>query len=697
MTDYASQLFNAQSTKPTTNYAGQLFGSGEDNINVKSDPQKGAGYLDVAGASFASDPKEEMRWYASRMFPGEPVDKSVKRFGIKDGEMYFVPDPKKPNEAFKVIPDQSWGKRMMTGVGPSIPAVTGTAAGIATAPLMTTGIGTAGTIAAAGGAAAAGDIARQKIGDVMYGPDVSTKDLNLVTPVREAIMAGTGEGIGKGMQVFSERALARDFNRMDPAQTAQNYTKAKNQGVDITPAEATDLPSLKADQKRLGNVVATSNDVADFYANRNEQVTSAFGRFVDMISKNGDAQDVARMAREAADAAIREAKKARQDVAGPLYREAFSANKSIGSAKIDRILETPAGKDALSYARERMQNRMSLMGVPDAELTDQMRLAAELGKMDKIPLGVANGLKLETLDLVKQGFDDAIRATQKRVETGTARAGEVRDLRDLKNAFVNELDDLDVTRQAGPNSFKPEGGAYAQARAKYQEGSTPVDDLVNGTVKVIADLKDEKLQRYVINLLNPQTRSPAAIRQARAAIEKQNPEAWQGLKRIYMQAEADRALRLTEQGEVANPAGKLYKAFMNPGVRENLKAAMAPKEYMAFSELMDVFKIASRVKPLGSDTAWNQLLVKEAEQNARPLWAKFVRNLNPSQALQSFDEFLTGRAVEKNAKEVVAAITSGDQESIKTLKALRKLSPNDLRWRALFGHLLVRGAEAATP
>lgn len=172
---------------------------------------------------------------------------------------------------------------------------------------------------------------------------------------------------------------------------------------------------------------------------------------------------------------------AARNAQGPLYREAFAANKDMASPAIDRILETPAGRDALAYARERMQNRMSLMATPDVDLTDQMRLLAEIGKMDRVPIGVSKGLKLETLDLVKQGLDDAYRATERKVINGTARQGELRDLASLKSAFVRELDAADVTAQAGPNSTRPDGGAYARARALASDKFRNQEALETGT------------------------------------------------------------------------------------------------------------------------------------------------------------------------------------------------------------------------
>jgi hypothetical protein len=162
----------------------------------------------------------------------------------------------------------------------------------------------------------------------------------------------------------------------------------------------------------------------------------------------------------------------RDAAAAPLYREAFQANQSVASPKLDRILETPAGKQALAAARTKMQNDLSLLGVPDAELKDQALEAM----MNGLPRqGIASGLKLRTWDYVKQSLDDQIGAKLRAGERG-----DVRILTRLKNEMVRELDSLDVTARAGPNSTKAGGGTYARARSTYSGPSQSVEALESG-------------------------------------------------------------------------------------------------------------------------------------------------------------------------------------------------------------------------
>lgn len=147
--------------------------------------------------------------------------------------------------------------------------------------------------------------------------------------------------------------------------------------------------------------------------------------------------------------------------AAPNYADAFKNNTNIASPIIDKILKTPAGQQALNFARIRMQNRMALMGVPDPELAEQMRLT---GQYEPGNGGVSSGLKLETLDLVKQGLDDQVAVKLRQGENGAAS-----DLISLKQGLVKQLDDLDST-----------GGSYAKARSTYADKAQAKDALEAG-------------------------------------------------------------------------------------------------------------------------------------------------------------------------------------------------------------------------
>ena len=162
----------------------------------------------------------------------------------------------------------------------------------------------------------------------------------------------------------------------------------------------------------------------------------------------------------------------RANAAAPLYQKAYEANQNMASPVIDKILETPAGQAALKSARTKMQNDMTLMGKPDPELAEQIK---ESGQQLPFRGGVASGLKLRTLDYVKRSLDDMIGSAQRAGEKDNARI-----LTGMKQSLVSEMDKADVTAKAGPNSVKPEGGLYKQARAAYSGPSQSMEALEFG-------------------------------------------------------------------------------------------------------------------------------------------------------------------------------------------------------------------------
>lgn len=203
------------------------------------------------------------------------------------------------------------------------------------------------------------------------------------------------------------------------------------------------------------------------------------------------------------------------NLASPLYKQAFAANKSVSSPLIDRILNTPQGKDALAYARERLQNRMSRMAVPDKELTDQLKDLVSIGEAAPVKGGVASGLKLETLDLVKQALGEAEQEMKRRVVMGKAKKGEAADIGDLRRSLTAELDRLDVTAKAGPNSTKAEGGAYARARRVWSDDASILDAMDAGRAFAKGD---EEITAKTFGALNRAEREAFRVGAAREMI-----------------------------------------------------------------------------------------------------------------------------------------------------------------------------------
>jgi hypothetical protein len=265
--------------------------------------------------------------------------------------------------------------------------------------------------------------------------------------------------------------------------------------------------------------------------------------------------------------------------AAPLYEEAYAANQNIASPHIDRILDTPAGKKALADARVNMQNDMSLMGTPDADLIAQAREGGTT-----IPKrGVASGMKLRVYDYVKKSLDDQVDAAY--------RAGNKHEagiISGLKQSLVKGLDDADVTASAGPNSLKPEGGKYAQARRAAGEYLSAKEAFSDGQDHILnSSVSARDVQKYVADLSDAQR------------------EAYKGgiANKILLQAQNG---RLTP------------KLLGVPAVQEKLKAALGPDKAQIFidgiTQEASLAKTGSRMMP-GTGSITSDVMLNAGEQD----------------------------------------------------------------------------------
>lgn len=623
-------------------------------------------------SGFASDEAEGIRYLASQLYPDEPIDRSVQRFAKKDGRIVHVADDGKMYEALP----SGWSPRAIAadvarGVGPAIPPVAGAAAGMVTLPMAATGAGLVGTMAAAGGAAAAGEVARQKIGDYMMGP-ASKGNISIRPVMYEGVSGAAGQGIGAAMNTLAQRGAVRDIAKFNPSATQQAYDDAAQVGVDITPAEATGLPSLMVQQKRLSNMPATSDAMREFGENRNGQVIKVWHDFLDNIHPSADAEDVGLMARATARGILKDMKDQMIAAARPHYQQAFSeGDKVLWSPELERLSGSPAVRTAMQGAVRAWKDK----AIADGYGAMNPGAAVENGLL-KFPGGSLPAFpNLQLWDYTKRILDDQVKSALQAGKNDKART-----LTILTQSLRSELDRI------GPESYKT-------ARNIYAGGADDLETAMQSALKLLADTKDVNILSAARHIFDPRSRSPEMISTLRASLEKKDPQAWAGLKRLYMQDVTVDALRIAETGDIANPAGKIFKAFSNPRVSANLKAALDPSDYGRMQDILAVFRRAASVPTIRSDTEWNRVMNERALKDSRPLVTQIARNLNPAQALRSFDEFMTERSMDRQAERLVNLITTSDPSVIEAMKELRRVPLAGQEFLILLGHALGQGGK----
>lgn len=608
--------------------------SGVEPPRYQPDKAMGMGLQGVG--SLATDPKARIRWYAEQS--GIPED----RFSVKDGRIAYQADDGKSYfaEAPSRLPRSfgEAGQQAMRGLGPAIPAVASAAGGILSAPMLAAGpLGTAGSMGVTGLAGVGGEAVRQGIANQVMGQEFSPKQMAI-----EGGQAALGQGIGAGMTAWANRGAARDIKRLDPKSVAELQGKAQAQGIQLTPAETTGLPSLAARQKALGNLPASADDMAAFYEKRAGQVGDAVNRNLSAISPQDSAEAAGKQGVEAAAKAIKNARAERAAVAGPKY--AFVNDPAV---RVPQEAFKPIADDEFLMGQIQSVKASKLAGMKD--MAD-----------DALPV----------LDQVKKDIDDMISVAR--------RAGENNKVRLLSGK-------LDKLLGAVDEQFP----AYKEARAAFAGESPAVDALEKGIVGIVSKLKDPQAKEAATRLFNPSSSGPQAVTVARQAIEKADPAAWQAVKRAYLEDAWSKAQTPTLQGEALNAGAKFRKAmFGDMKQAAILKKMLSADEFRALSDLSDVLQAAGRVKPLGSDTAWNQEVMKQARQEATPTFAKLARALRPQDWGRMIEDWATERSMRGNASKMAEMVTS--PEAMTKLRELRQLSPTSVKFRVGLGHFLVR-------
>ena len=674
MTDRVSELLGASPTgKASTPSAAPaestrvdelLYGPQDKSgmsgsVFIQSDPKRSAGYGPALGAGFIDDPKVKAAYFAAKRFPNLPPAEALKRYGVgEDGKVFYQADD--GSLIYEVPEEWSWsgaGKKFLGGVGDAVASLPGAVTGIVTAPMIATGpVGAATSLGLTGLAGSAGEGVRQTIGNAIAGDPVSMGDIAKTG----AIDAAT-QGLGASWLKAAERHAARDIKKLDPASVAGLKAKAAAAGVDLTPAQLTNLPSLRNQQRALSGMDASADTMEKFYQKQAGQVDSEMGRFLRGMSANDSAEVMGQRVKGAAFDAMEAVAKQRANAAGPIYREAFDKTVGMNPAALPRA--------------EAIMARMP---------RDVVAKAMGIARIEGIDLGDPK-TSFKGMHYLKLALDRKINAG---IWEGVAGA-EKNALVNLKNELVDAMDDISAKDVAGRSLYK-------QARDIYAHASPMVESVREGLTGAIAGLKDDKARNAAGMLLDPKKSGPLAMSQAKKLIQSQDPEAWQQVKRAYLE---DLWQNASTQFATSNPAmsGAKYAASVrgNPKQWAMLREALDPQELRAFSDLLDVMEATGRGLKGNSETVEKAVTLRNMSREASGvLGAAAALADAPGKALQGeLGQWLREVRLGNHAEKVAGIITSPD--GMAKLAQLKKLSPNDQRLRVGVAQLFGIGVTSA--
>lgn len=636
----------------TTSVTDELIGGKQIRVPVSqpplaNNPAMGADFLTALKAGIPLNQRDAIKSFAaSRGIPES-------RYTVIDDKIAYRADD---NKYYPEVPN--FMQRPSTSLGYITPdileAIPDIGVGIATAPLSP-----AVSIPATMGTAGATNLARQGISNLLTGSDVEAMPALL-----SSLFSGFGELAPVGAKAFRERNTARDIAKLSEGTTARDIEtlmrNAKNFNISLTPAEITNLPSLKAQQKVLGNVEASSDTLDKFYKNRYQnEVQPAVNEFLAQISPTGEAIEAGAKGQQALNLARENLVKQRKQAVDPIFKSAFERSVPVDISPvvsdIDRMLQIAKGseKDALTKIRKNLFREKPAF---DSEGNQIMVTGLE----DRLP----------ALQRAKFDLDSFLKSDAASSMDATIKS----DMVAIKDNMLN------VMGKDNPD--------YLAANAKFEELSAPLNEFDSRKTGLsLTKMSPDNLNQFASRLFSGA--DPQTIRYAKKQIESTDPEAWSAVTRAHLQDTWDKASKVNASAkDMKIDAGANWNnlLFGDNKSKRVLQTALSPQQYQALQDLASVLESAGRVQKIGSDTAFNQLVTEELIKNPPVTGAisgtqrTIGAILSPQDWGKTIGDWGRRKDASVNAAQYAEIITSPD--AMKKLRQLRQLSPTSKKFIA---------------
>ena len=511
-------------------------------------------------------------------------------------------------------------------------------------PETVTGIATslgspAIAIPASGAVSSLSNYVRQKLGQSIVGENARPTDIGSVAV--SGLLSGVSEAAPFAYKKFAGRNIAKDisqFNLMgglESPDVRNLIRKSQDYNIPLTPAEITNLPFLKEQQKVLSKVTPSSETVNKFYEKRlKENVQPAIDDFLGTISRQTEGIEAGAAGQEALFNRVKELKNIRETATSGLYKESFSSGVPINITPVITKIDTMLTK--ASEGEKRVLNGIKRNLYQDEAMT--------IPKTD-----------LESLHRVKLEIDPIL---ENPATSGIGRTVQ-RDIKDLQRGLVNEL-----------GTQSPQ---YGEALKTFAELSKPINEFEKRKAGLsLTKIPQDQLDQFATKLFS--NTDPKAIKYTKAQIESTNPQAWKDVSRAWLQKNWEDSMKINKSADgVPLDAGKYWANTLMGDVKKQkvLRAALSDKEFNALRDLTDVLQASGRVAKIDSGTAFNQKVMEDLNNSARGFFSSIL------QPRQSVINYLDRKAFEDNADVLANIITSPD--GIKRLKDLKQLSPTSVK------------------
>lgn len=412
---------------------------------------------------------------------------------------------------------------------------------------------------------------------------------------------------------------------------------AKQQYAGLTPAEASNLGSLKSQQRFAGNVGYGADIVDDFLGRRalnNEMVwdnfTMKFGG--GGIEEAGDALFIG------AKNVVDEATLRRAQQAAPKYREAFKKNWR-----------------GPNQNRLREQKNWILSRVPDnikseAQAIYNLRYGKDLENIEDTLVGW-HYMKLAIDDRIEAGFVEGLAGSK-------------------KSSYIDLVKDMvEVMDEAS--------SLYKEARKIYADETPGLMKIREGILGRIFKEGERGGDAYkaTMNLLDRSRVSPREVEFAMDKLRQTNPAVANQAVAAFLQVKFIEAARSVRDEWVAPRVARML--WKDQKQRAILKASMTNGQFKEFSDIMMFFEAQGRAPTGGSATAWNELEKAMAAHSGLKGRVAQVGELVSLDVIRNATAWLREGSINNWAEKVATAITSPN--GMTNLRRLNKITDDTKR------------------
>jgi hypothetical protein len=536
------------------------------------------------------------------------------------------------------------------------------ATGVLSAPLLLAGPpGVAGAVGLTSGVSALSNYVRQKIAGATAGQEVNPYEVGI-----SGGLSLLGSAAPVGVKAFKERRLARDIAQVNPAETAALRQQASKYGIPLTGAELSNLPSLKSTQKVLGNVPESSAQMEKFYREREKKVQSAVDDYLSSLSKVEDASVAGNRGLQALEVQKQNLINAREEATKPIYDQAFEASVPVNTAPvlsgIDNMLKSQPPTGTAAKYLNRVKSLLEKPGIDEAGQPLKTMVPE-----DRLPL--LHNAKLEIDAMFKEDAFSSLDNTIQAKLTG------------IKDNLLKEIE------KGNPD--------YIAANQKFAQYSQPLNEFNERITGVsLSQMSKDNLKNFANRIF--QNPSPSTIRYAKDQITAGGgDEAWNAVTRAYLEEQWQLAKKpaKSQQGQKLDVGNAWQNVLMGDQKQQKaLQVALGKDKFEGLRDLSQVLEAAGRVKKLGSDTAFNQLITEELIKNppVTNVITGAARAGGFAMSPQNWGKKITDWAIKKdaanNAEKLTEIITSPN--AVDQLKQLKRMSPTSAKFWAGLGQVL---------